>query len=574
MNTDDERVFREYERELDAHHTKLPLWAKARPEAIYAVLTIPDAVFVMLMISPIPPVMTAGFGQKLKSAEEGVTQALRWLTQDGCSAVVSVADHGLIQSAHEFTLYASDYVDIADFHMMYGRGLADVAVESAAKTVTFDSVGGPGQGDTLAWHEQVRDQVGRGLDLALATNPADVDRVRHVLGNVNYDLVDGRIVLDRLPDDLVDQLGEAILSGRKLELVPLAAETDMLGFTVSDFWRFNAAVTAWSHAAFQRYVHCIHDGVPQHQCMPTQLVPEDAFVDQISRLSGLGGKTVLTILERLAFEPGPKANILLTPFLRSDGQVAWSPAIIMKMRHERNLMKVMARGPKVMQDHAATVNGQRGRPLARLIGAEFNKRGYQYKLETQVAAGGDETDVDVLLWHSQKPAELLVVEAKILLAPDEINEVNDAAGVMLAAQEQVERVLRILEAMPIEERRRKFKFVRWEAVQRVVGIVVTSDAEPHSLIDPSNVPVISLGTLRRRMRARDFRSPTRLRQACIDRPWLEREIEEGQAGHADVVVGAITYRLPVRLMHTKPGGVDEGKLTKLARRTVAGGGRR
>lgn len=570
MNPDDEQVFREYERELDAHHTKLPLWAKARPEAIYAVLTIPDAVFFTLMSSPVPPVMTAGFAQKLKSAEDGVTQALRWLTQDGCSAIVSVADRDLIHSAHEFTLYASDYVDIADFHMMYGRGLAELAVDSAAKTVTFDSLGGPGQSNTLAWHEQVRDQAGRGLDLALATNPADAGRVRRVLGNVSYDLVDGRIVLDRLPDDLVDQLGEAILSGRKLEPVPLPAATDMLGFTIAEFWRFITAVTAWSHAAFLRYVRCVHERVPQHQCMPTQLVADDVFMDQTSRLSGLASETVSAILERLSVTPGPKADILLTPFLRSDGQVAWSPAGIIKMRHERNLLKVMARGPQPMQNHAATVNGQRDRPLASLIGAELNKRGYQYKLETPVAAGGDETDIDILLWHSQQPDEVLVVEAKILLAPAEVNEVNDAAGVMLAAQEQVERALRILEAMPIEDRRRKFRFVPWEAVRRVVGIVVTSDAEPHSLIDPLNVPVITLGTLRRRMRTRDFRSPRRLRQACIDRAWLEGEIEEGQAGHADVVVGAITYRLPVRVMDTKPGGADEGKLAELASRTVAG----
>jgi len=567
MNADDEILFREYERQLDDHHTTLGLWTKPRAEAIYAVLTIPDAVFLVPMLSNMPPVMTGGLGQSLKQGEEGVTQALRWLCAEGNTSVQSVADHGLIELAHEYTLFASKYVNIADFHMMYGRGLAEVTIDSANKTVTFESVSGPGQTDASAWHELVRDQANRGMDLALGMNSTDVTRSKRVLAGIGHDLVEGRIVLAPLPNDLVPCLGETLLTTRGLEHVPLPVGTDLMGFTIDEFWSFTGAVTAWSHAAFMRYCRCVRQKTPQHECMPTQLVDEAFFVEQVSRLGNLDAAKVKAVLDRLTYQPGPKADILLTPFLHSENRIAWSPTVVMKMRHERNLLKVMARGPKAMSDYAATVNGCRDRPLAQLIGAEFNKHGYQYKLEERIAAGGEETDVDVLLWLSAKPAELLIIEAKAILPPDEINEVNDAAEVMLEAQEQVLCAIRILKAMPIGEKQRKFKFVPWERIEYYAGIAATTDAEPHSKIDPKQVPVISLNTLRSRFQPRDFRSPRRFWQTCADRPWVRSEIEEGDERHIDARVGELTYRLSARIVVTKADKVGRAKLETLIRRT-------
>lgn len=560
MNTDDETLFREYERQLDEHHKALELWSKPRAEAIYAVLTISDATFLVPMLSETPPVMTGGVGQFLKQLEEGVTQSLRWLCSKGETSVKSVSDHDLIAAAHKYTRFASEYITIADFHMMYGRGLAEVTIDDANKSVTFNSKPGPGQSDISAWHELVRDQSHRGLDLALGMKAADMTHSLRVITSIEYELVEGRIVLAPLPDDLVPSLGEMLLPTRGLEHVPLPAGTELMGFTIDDFWSFIGVVTAWSHAAFMRYTYCVRQEIPQHECMPTQLVDKAVFVEQVSRLSNLDAAKTKAVLNRLTYQLGPKADILLTPFLCGDNKVAWSPTIVMKTRHERNLLKVMSRGPKDMSDYAATIIGRRDKPLARLIGAKFNKHGYQYKLEEPIAAGGEETDVDVLLWLSAKPSELLIIEAKAILSPDEINEVNDAKKVMLKAQTQVLCAIRILKAMPIEEKQRKFKFVPWEKIKNYIGIVLTTDAEPHTQIDPKRVPVISLNTLRSRFRPRDFRSPQRLWQTCVERPWVRNEIEECEAKHIDVYVGELTYRLPARIVKTKADKVVTGQL--------------
>ncbi len=138
---------------------------------------------------------------------------------------------------------------------------------------------------------------------------------------------------------------------------------------------------------------------------------------------------------------------------------------------------------------------------------------------------------------------------------------------MLKAQKQVLCAIRILKAMPIEEKQRKFKFVPWERIKYYAGIAATTDAESHSKIDPKQVPVISLNTLRSRFRLRDFRSPRRFWQTCADRPWVRSEIEEGDERHIDVDVGELTYRLSARIVTTKADKVGRAKLETLIRRT-------
>jgi hypothetical protein len=278
--------------------------------------------------------------------------------------------------------------------------------------------------------------------------------------------------------------------------------------------------------------------------VPTQIVGGQEFIKQISELGRLSDKSVKTILDRLTFHSGQKADVLLTPFLRGEDSVCWSPAGVINYSHERNLLKVMSRGAKTWCQHAATVNGLRSRPLGQAIGSEFAKHGYQFKLDTPIGGDDESTDVDVLLYQTTRPEEVLVVEAKALISPDEINEVSDVTQKVIEAQEQVRRVLHILKATPITEKQRKFKFVNWERVTQFFGVVATVDAEPHSQVDPQEVPVLTYVSLCWRFRPRDFRSPSRFWNACVQRPWQEREITEEEHRHRAITVGDLTYRLP------------------------------
>jgi hypothetical protein len=547
MDEAEEQLLRQYEEQLDKYHESLPLWGHSRPEAIYAVMAIQDLAFLPFYLSPTPPVQTGARAQRIKGLEEGAAQALRWLTDTGCTSVRSVADRDLMDAAQQFCVHASNYVWIADLHIVYGHRWATARVDAQSSTVTFDIAEGPGQDDALAWHEQTREQENRGMDIARKMKASDVTRGEQLLSGVKSELVDGHIHLEKFPHDLIEKTRGAVPFGKDLELLPLSPATDMLGFTMGEFWSFMETITVWSQIAFRRCCDCVTQGVPLHKCTPTQIVPEDRFVDQVMALSHLSAASVQMILDRLIFRPSRKADILLTPFLRGESSICWSPMGIMKYAHQRNLLKVMSRGTKVLHDHAATVNGERDRVLGRLIAKEFTRQGYQFNLNTPVAADGESTDVDVLLYQTGRPDEILIIEAKALIAPDEINEVYDATQALIYAQKQVRRAMRILRGMPGAEKQQKFRFVRWDRVVQCYGAVVTTDAEAHWMIDQREVPVLTYNSLRWRFRPRDLRYPSRFWSSCVERPWQASEIRVEEYGHLEIKVGDIVYRVPVSL---------------------------
>ncbi len=204
--------------------------------------------------------------------------------------------------------------------------------------MTFDVVEGPGQDDALAWHEQTRDERNQGVELSRNMKPADIARAEHSLAGVSHELLDGRILFTEFPPDLIEKTRGAVPFGKDFELLPLTPTSDLLGFTMHEFWSFMEAVTVWSHAAFRQCCICVAQGVPLHQCMPTQILCEQQFVDLVTAMSHLSVAKVRTILERLTFRPGEKADILLTPFLRGEGGICWSPMRIMRSSHQRNLL--------------------------------------------------------------------------------------------------------------------------------------------------------------------------------------------------------------------------------------------
>ena len=463
-------------------------------------------------------------------------------------------------------MHAASYVTIADFHILYGRGWATARVDAQSSTVTFDTAESPGQHDALAWHEQVREQSNRGVDLAMKMKPSEVKRGRQLFREVKHQLVDGHIRLAKLSNDLVERIREIDPFLKSLELLPLPSTTDMLGFTMGDFLSFLETVTVWSQTAFMRFCDCVAQGVPLHECMPTQIVARDEFVHQVAALSHLPATSVQTILDRLTFHPARKADILLTPFLLGEDSVCWSPVGIMKYAHQRNLLKVMSRGTKDLREHAATINGRRDRILGQLIGKKFATRGFQFNLDTPIAANTERTDIDVLLYQTARPDEVLVVEAKALIAPDEINEVYDATQTLVYAQEQVRRAVRILREMPVVEKRQKFKFVDWDKATKFYGVVITTDAEAHWTIDQQEVPVLTYNSLRWRFRPRDFRCPSRFWAACVQRPWQDGEMRVEKDVHADFRVGHLIYRLPAGVVDSSVSKLETEKVGQLVAR--------
>ena len=136
----------------------------------------------------------------------------------------------------------------------------------------------------------------------------------------------------------------------------------------------------------------------------------------------------------------------------------------------------------------------------------------------------------MLAYNTRSPEELLLVEAKSILAADEINEVDAATTELVRAQGQLRRTIEILGRMPTHQKAGLFKFVRWENVTHYYGMVLTPDTHPNERYDHSEIPAISLDAL---LPAHEVRLP----QAPND---------QGSVSGSQVVLGAAATgrRLP------------------------------
>lgn len=553
MNSDGEsdKDLRAFEREvLDPFHESLPSYERDRPTAIYAALaaydshTITELLATPMLLSGQPH---AGHAQILKGLDEGFSQAIRWIVDpSNVIAPLPRSDSALIQEAAAFASHASQYVDVADFHKMYGRGQVSVEVDQASRTVRFllPDQASPGQA-MQPLTDGFASQLGWGQGV-MKSSPDESSRNAFLsaLDSIQHSLVQGRIVLDdprRCADPDVLQGLKAMMPHERHYLDPNAG---LIGFTFSNYDRFFEALRSWSLVASFKYVQCATGGMKQETCMPTQVVCKNQFLASISAMADLPEAVAEKILARLAYDGRTKSpDIFQQPLLIAGDTVSWSARNIINSRHVRNLFKLMSRTPQ-LANHAATLIGNRDGAMLQDLGTLFARKGKcDYKLETPVAAGGEEGDIDLLVANRKCPEELLLLELKAVVDADEINEMHEVTNCLKEGQRQLEKVERILGAMTPDARRGLFKFVRWQQVTEIYKVVVTPHTLPHQQYDHSIIPAVSIDNIVYRMRDNHLACPRKFWQRAVDKPWLVPPVEY-ESYHQAVLIGDVTYELP------------------------------
>lgn len=547
-----EKLFREYETTvLDIHHRSLPLWKYDRSTAIYALLAQHDSHAIIELLAPPISSQSMGVTQKFKSLEEGLSQALRWIHPGvGVHDAIPTSESKCIEDAGSFCKFASDYVNIADMHKMYGRGQVTLSIDENTKKVRFQFLKA-GVGPVLGYAEATR----RANVSPLAKAP---EIATHLFGRLLAKIAksafhneSGRIVLDDFDvvnDQDVSQLVNYI---NPPEEMLLPDDTELVGFTLGDFNSFYLALRRWSFCSSLLFISQAQQGIPLASCLPTQVVSRLEFLSTMESLTSLSRTKVEKITKRLAYDNRTKnPDIFQQPLICGDRSVTWSTRVVEKSRQVRNLLKLMARTSST-KNTAATIIGSRDRAMLNELGSEFARRGgCSYKVITPVAAEEKQGDVDLLVYNWKYGNEVLVIEGKAILGVDEINEVDAATKEMQYAQEQLERTISILKALPNEVKRDLFRFVHWERVSNFWGVVVAQDAEPNDKYEHSIFPGISLATIKIRLRDKHFAAPQRFWDACKERRWL-KILEEYEESFTPVRVGDVTYELPT-IMEPNP----------------------
>lgn len=531
--------FRRIEAEvLDRFHTALPLYQRNRKEARLGLLNAFDSLALLTAMAvragADPDVSSR---QVEKKYEDGLAQAMRWLTQDGEEpSVSSRVTLGLLNDAGNFLLHAADYSSVADFHRLYGANKLMAEVDLQNKRIRFRYTS--------------RD---RGFDAAMGY----ISSLNHELSRLNNENeIAGEInpqtpIRSSISNGMVRLQNPELLAVNdptfRLPVPPKAItdDVDLGGFTMMEFRGFWKALSHWSAHCLGVFVQSVMNGMDQELCMPTQVIPTGVFYNTMGRLSGITQEKIARITARLAFDYRTKVPcIFQQPLLIGCGNVAWSPNLIIYSRFDRNMLRLMARTP-ALKSIADGLIGGRERLMLNSFGQYLQQRsGWSYKLNQKVHHGTRNGEIDFLGYSPRESSTVIVMEWKSILTADEINEVRAATAQLVLAQDQVLNSIKILESMSIKDKKITYPFVDWNKVSEYIPLVVTQDVEPDETYSHTKVPCLCVDSLDSFGKRRDSSTPTRLVEFARSRPW-HRKYDHLQEEFREIGVGEFVYEVPM-----------------------------
>lgn len=530
------RVLRANESILDEHYKTLPLWNEDPGRALFALLAAHDSLYLPLALGANPT------ADRKKLAEEALGQSLRWILHNPSRniSVKTRVGQDAISVAGKFRKHAADYVLIADMHKMHERGLISFSVHEDGRLVRFSA---EPKNDLRTEF----DGLIEGWQTRTANAPASDLHSRQMRFEDAFRRIgclpkNGHICMgDFSPEALIAVWSRLEIACRP-ETMPLDSDADLGGFRVRELRNVCRALQCWSYVCLVAYVKAFRSRIRQDLCMPTQYVSREVLVARISKASGMSGEIVAKVIERLTHYPGSSLDPLLQPLIYTRGGLVWSAWWMVESSHERNALRVMAQTP-TLKPLADNLIGGRENRLTEAVLSEFIAYGYRGKRHTVIAAGGSSGEIDLLLYNESVPKEVLLVEVKAGLAPDEINEVHNATVMLEHAQGQLVKCLGILDCAHREALESWFPFVDWDKVTNKFALVVSADSDPNTRIDSSQIPAISFAVFKSQLETDDYQSPAAVVHACKERRWLAG-LKLSMHGYERLDIGDVSYEIP------------------------------
>ncbi len=528
---------------LDVFHTHLPAWSLDADAQLLSVLTVFDGTAVVMQLLQ-PHFNSVGVWQQLHSSSEGLTIAVRWLTPRLSRHLQTFISEDDISAAGRLHLHAIEYAQLTILHVGLGKGLFELQADEDARVIRFVRPNLYKRAAHLHFADLIHQRQRKLLSDEVHT---PLHFIVSVVSGIVPSLANGRIAHECLLPHLTEEVLKAAASVEEPELVDLLATDDLGLFSYSDFMRYWRILHGWSTLAQRLYLRLFSEGVPQSECMPTQVVPKDEFILAVTNLAGLSNRVVRDITHFLSFvTTDDKGDVFLRPLFVFENAYTWSPLVVMLSRQPRNTLKSLCRTKSTMA-LGATLNGSREKRFLLRFGQYIQKKAqYAFKMNVELSGNSEVSELDLLAYRDSSPSEVLLVQAKCVIAADDMNELSSTTREAEIGKLQVQLCEKLLRAMPIEEKRRKFKFVKWELVDKYCGIVVMPDSEPTASYDAAEVPAISLIAFESRLRDRHLRSPQKIWKACRERPW-QKKLSSGSDAYIPIAIGDVTYQCPIDL---------------------------
>ena len=542
------RLLREYEKLIDEYHTTLPFFRNLDHSSVFFALAAFDSLLIACQSHLMPHIAAGEIVQPLKSIEEGLSTGLRWLADQDLpsNGIMPREDADAFNNAGEFLNHSMNYADVQDMHISLNRGLVHVEASPKTKAIRFHIDANQDSLQGVDWIIIEGERRRRRVSSFSFKSFERLSSVQAFLLNQRATYHDGRIVLEdpnALRNEDYQQFLSRLLSGKPQFI---DNNDDLGGFSGSEFTSVWISLLGWSLAIVPQFLNLSENGRFQPRCLPTQVVPRDEFLNVIEHLCGLSKDKVQLIMDRLTLGNNvTKQEVFLQPIIANDTHVCWSVFVVLNSSYQRNMLKLMARSPIHVKSLSDNLVGAKERHFLGEVGRLLSSRGYQFKILSKYKSEHTEGDVDLIAYHTSSRGEVLIVEGKTVLPPDEINEVDSVTEDLIAAQDQLRKSI---DYISDGNGHRLWKQVDWESVERICGIVLTPQTTPNPRYDFSEFPCGTLELLRMYARPKDLKRPSRIWRFLKDRAWLS-ELSDADHGHREIAVGGITYLLPeLRMM--------------------------
>lgn len=514
----------EVERIADDLYRQLPFWKIDRSCRGLNILASYDGLSAALGALVVNPDHATDF----MHFDDGVSHCLHWNFEvSGCFGYAHDITEDSFRVACNFLNWGRCYQAICDVFRTYRQGLLSVVADRDQKRIRFQYRDSERSSINVA--SQLEDR--RRLDKFIDGKGADTSRVNP--GQLRTLLMRAVSVSESrisLTDDSAlansDLVSLMAVFGQSDLWLPLDDSGDLGGYSVADFRAFWSVLHRWSAIVIGAMQLKGLEPGKKPECLPTQVIDSETFKSRIARHSGLSASVIDRISDRLRFrDADSKSDLFMSPIILEDEYVIWSPRCVNNSQYLRNHLKLLVRSPGT-KSVADNLLGELESPIVAKVRRKLEQYAYQTKSFTRVSAN-ESGEIDLLAWTNRASNQVLMIEVKFVLPPDDVNETKDYTKKLIAGQAQISKCQRILETLDYQTKHQLYKFVPWESISSYYPLVVSNAGAPSELYDGTDVPWLSLDVMGAALRHRDFRTPRGLWSAAKEQGWLE-ELEEGE----------------------------------------------
>jgi hypothetical protein len=461
-----------------------PIFKRSRAAALYNFFA---AVENSIPIDVANPEAIYALHRRVVEAAERAIPALSGISDGGSSNDLRL-NPAVLQEATELLEYGFPYDQVMTSYELAERGQYEVQFDPASACIRFTYASQrANDADTLMRSGEIESKV------ATELSPSDLRNAQEIISAIQTELI-GSILfvgLDAITFPftpkliaLAKQWTALILIAYQWELPDDAAIGSLTLADVRKFWGATS-VAVGLHEMAHRVASTDKETLrPSGSMVNVKSAPQWAEV--ISEIGGITREAALEILSWHTFDPAISGETaVLQPFVETaPGHLCVTGIITGALDHERNLMKLLTRHPK-LRPFANSIMSIK-EPIALRDLAELFAASAFITESTVVVAGV--TDADLVIYE-RSSGFVLVIQHKWLTAPESVSESSSNDERL---KEGINQAVKSRDAFRNDHSllRVALHLSSHEVISQIEGAVVSREAEQTGFLETPAVPVV------------------------------------------------------------------------------------